>query len=106
MTDDGNGEAYVYDALNRLISANAMSVSLGYDASERLYEIAATGARRFLYDGDDLIAEYDAGGTLLRRYVHGPGVDNPIVCYDGGHLSGTGGATQRCLPNTSGAEKV
>ena len=37
----------------------------------------------FLYDGDRLVAEYDpsrsAGNQLLRRYVHGPGVDEPIV---------------------------
>ena len=35
------------------------------------------------YDGTDLIAEYDGAGTLLRRYVHGPGVDEPLVAYEG-----------------------
>ena len=34
-------------------------------------------------DGTDLIAEYSSGGTLLRRYVHGPGVDEPLVVYEG-----------------------
>jgi RHS repeat-associated protein len=42
---------------------------------------------RFLYDGVDAIAEYNASGALLRRYVHGPGVDEPIVWYEG---AGTG----------------
>ncbi|WP_276818449.1 RHS repeat-associated core domain-containing protein [Nitrosomonas europaea] len=31
----------------------------------------------------DLVAEYNSGGTLLRRYVHGPGVDEPLVWYEG-----------------------
>lgn len=33
----------------------------------------------FLYDGDRLVGEYDAAGTLLRRYVFGSGVDRPVV---------------------------
>lgn len=40
-----------------------------------------------LYDGDELVAEYNAFGTLLRRYVHGAGVDDPLVWYEG---TGTG----------------
>ncbi|MDZ4150170.1 RHS repeat-associated core domain-containing protein, partial [Methylicorpusculum sp.] len=35
------------------------------------------------YDGSDLVAEYNSTGTLLRRYVHGPGVDQPLVWYEG-----------------------
>ena len=38
---------------------------------------------QFLYDGDRLVAEYDGGGNLLRRYAHGPGVDEPLVWFDG-----------------------
>lgn len=39
----------------------------------------------FLYDGDTLVAEFDASNTLLARYVHGPaaGADDPIVEYNG-----------------------
>ena len=30
------------------------------------------------------MAEYDSGaGTLVRRYVHGAGVDEPLVWYEG-----------------------
>jgi hypothetical protein len=43
-----------------------------------------------LYDGDRLTAEYNgASATPLRRYVHGPGVDEPLVWYEGA------GATDR-----------
>ncbi len=33
---------------------------------------------RYVYDGDDLIAEYNAAGTCLRRWVFGPQVDEPV----------------------------
>ncbi|WP_198140821.1 RHS repeat-associated core domain-containing protein [Nitrosospira sp. NpAV] len=43
-----------------------------------------------VYDGTDLVAEYDASNALLRRYVHGPGIDEPLVWYEG---TGTGSKT-------------
>lgn len=42
---------------------------------------------RLAYDGQDLIAEYDTSGTLLRRYVHGPRTDEPIIWYEGSGTS-------------------
>ncbi|MEO8397506.1 MAG: RHS repeat-associated core domain-containing protein, partial [Chloroflexota bacterium] len=39
-----------------------------------------------LYDGDALVAEYE-GSTLVRRYVHGSGVDEPLVWYQGSALT-------------------
>ena len=42
---------------------------------------------RWLYDGHDTIAEYGGSTTPQRRFVHGPGIDEPIVWYEG---SGTG----------------
>jgi hypothetical protein len=38
---------------------------------------------RFGYDGQNLVGEYSGTGTLLRRYVHGPGSDEPLVWYEG-----------------------
>ncbi len=37
---------------------------------------------RYAYDGDRIIAEYDGSGTLLRKFVYGPGVDEPICLID------------------------
>jgi hypothetical protein len=34
-----------------------------------------------------VIAEYNASGTVLRRYVHGPGDDEPLVWYEGSGTS-------------------
>ncbi|MEX1221549.1 MAG: hypothetical protein WEA82_05500 [Idiomarina sp.] len=53
-----------------------------------MYSSTCNGTQtRFLYDGDELVAEYNSSGTLLRRYVHGVGTDDPLVQYNG---SGTG----------------
>jgi RHS repeat-associated protein len=49
----------------------------------RLHQVAGGSTTRFLYDGVDMIAELNTSGTLLRRTVHGPGADEPIVWYEG-----------------------
>ena len=50
-------------------SGGGVSATLKYDPASRLYEVAGTSETRFLYDGADLIAEYDGAGNLLRRHV-------------------------------------
>jgi RHS repeat-associated protein len=45
---------------------------------------------RFLYDGDALVGEYDGAGTLIRRYMHGPGTDEPILWDEGQAMNCTG----------------
>jgi RHS repeat-associated protein len=82
MTSDG-AKTYGYDYDNRLTSASG-GVSLSYDPISRLHQVVQGGATtRFLHDGADVIAEYDGAGALLRRYVHGPGIDDPLVWYEG-----------------------
>jgi hypothetical protein len=47
---------------------------------------------QFLYDGDRLVAEYGSSSPTappLRRYVHGAGVDEPLVWYEGASLDDT-----------------
>jgi RHS repeat-associated protein len=48
-----------------------------------------TSDTRFLYDGDALVAEYDASGALAKRYVHGSNAaaDDPLVDYVGATLA-------------------
>jgi RHS repeat-associated protein len=56
---------------------------LTYDPTGRLLSTAQGGVTtKFLYDGTKLIAEYNGSNALLRRYIHGDGVDDPIVWYD------------------------
>ena len=87
LTSDG-GIAYTYDAENRLV-VTSTGAQLTYDPLGRLYETykASTGATRFLYDGDQLTAEYTGSGTLLRRYIHGIGEDDPLLWYEGSELT-------------------
>ncbi|MBW8882586.1 MAG: hypothetical protein JF615_14530 [Asticcacaulis sp.] len=86
MTSDG-AVTYAYNA-NNLMTSTSNGASFVYDAENRLQSYTAGGATsKFLYDGTDLIAEYN-GTTLLRRYVHGSGTDEPLVWYEG---SGTAG---------------
>jgi RHS repeat-associated protein len=79
---------YQYDGANRLTrvanaGAQTANATLAYDPEGRLFEEAgSTATTRFLYDGANLIGEYDTGNTLQHRYVHGIGVDEPLVWYN------------------------
>lgn len=85
LSSDGT-TSYGYDALNRLTSAGA--VTLSYDPAGRLYQTTSSGTTtRFLYDGVNLIGEFDGSGTLLRRFVHGAGADEPLAWYEGAGVS-------------------
>ena len=81
-----DGWTYQYDAHNRLTSASktGVSLSLNYDSVGRLATTTVNDAEiMYVYDGDSLIAEYDSEGNMLNRYVHGLGVDDPLVRYQG-----------------------
>ncbi|WP_116811997.1 RHS repeat-associated core domain-containing protein [Steroidobacter cummioxidans] len=87
-----NSGMYGYSSENLLTSAPG-GVSLSYDPMARLYQSSSSaGVTRFAYDGDRLVAEYNASNQLLRRYVHGAAVDEPLVWYEG-----NGTATRRWL---------
>ncbi len=81
LTQLGN-KTYGYDTDDRLTSAD--SNTLGYDADDRLSKTTFGGSEtQFLYDGEDLVGEYNSLNALQRRYVHAPGVDEPLVWYEG-----------------------
>jgi RHS repeat-associated protein len=76
----------VYDCENRLTTAG--SVSYGYDILgrriSRTYGVS-TNTIYYVYDGDHIIAEYDDTGSLICKYIYGPGIDNPVAmiyCID------------------------
>lgn len=81
---------------------NAPAATLAYDAQGRLSEIVkGVDTTRMLYDGVNLIAEYDGSGNVLRRFVHGPGTDEPMVWYEG---SGSSAGVRRWfLANQQGS---
>ncbi len=86
LTSDG-ARTFTYDVENHLLSVTGgAGLNLTYDPLGRLAQ-ATSGSTvtQFLYDGDRLVAEY-SGATLIRRYVHGPGADVPVVWYEGNGL--------------------
>jgi RHS repeat-associated protein len=65
-------------------------LALTYDPTGRLESSSLNGSKtNFLYDGDELIGEYNSSGTLLNRYVHGIAEDDPLVWYVGSGTSNT-----------------
>jgi len=92
LNNDGN-RTFAYDSENRLVSASisatSTSATLSYDPLGRLQTYTVTvgsgspSATNFLYSGDQLVAEYNASGVMLRRYVHAAGEDLPLVWYEG-----------------------
>jgi RHS repeat-associated protein len=106
-----NEYVYLYDVENRLVEMRARGTSntnclalsyagqikaeLRYDPLGRLFQTTnfingvSQGARRYVYDGDALVAEYNAAGTMLARHLHGPlaGADDPIAEYNGAGIA-------------------
>lgn len=76
------GAAYSYTSENRL--AGTGSIQLQYEITgNRLLQMynTATGLdMRFGWSGDQMISEMNAAGwAIVRRYVPGPGTDEPVV---------------------------
>jgi RHS repeat-associated protein len=87
LASDGS-TTFVYDAENRLVSAaGARNATLSYDPLGRLFQTSGATVTQFLYDGDELVAEYSSAGAVLRRYVHGVGTDDPVIWYEGPGLT-------------------
>jgi RHS repeat-associated protein len=90
QTETDCQNAFTYDASGQVETAAVTVVpgqttnsSMAYDALGRLYQVSANGTTtRFLYDGVDMIAEYNGSNVLQRRYVHGQGSDEPLVWYE------------------------
>lgn len=78
-------EAYTYNGLNQLTGVSGgHSATLAYDPASRLYQvISGASTARFLYDGVNMIGEYNGSNALQRRFIPGPGTDEPIAWYEG-----------------------
>lgn len=121
LITDGT-DNWVYDVENRLVdaapvvagTADSHNAKVRYDPLGRIYEVVsydpadtaratALSTTRFLYGGDELLAEYNAAGTVLRRYVHGGDgtADDPLAWYEGTGF--TTGAERFLRPNWQGS---
>ncbi|MEE8208765.1 MAG: RHS repeat-associated core domain-containing protein, partial [Nitrosomonadaceae bacterium] len=83
LTDDGT-YLYYYDCENRLTDVNDKTTgnpvaSYTYDyLGRRVSKTVDGNTIKYCYDGDQVIAEYDGNDTLLRKFVYGPGIDEPV----------------------------
>ncbi|MCI1278362.1 MAG: hypothetical protein LKG23_05185 [Nitrospira sp.] len=99
---------YTYVAENRLTqvqefaAGNSTAIttsSYRYDGLGRRIEKVANGqTKRYIYDGEDILLEYNGSNVLQARYTHGPGIDEPIAVTKGAttffyHQDGLGSVT-------------
>jgi RHS repeat-associated protein len=77
---------YGYNGDNLLTSTGgAITSTIDYDPLDRLYQTTnGASIRRYVFDGSVLVGEYNSSNVLVDRFVHGPGVDEPLVWYYSG----------------------
>ena len=80
LTTTGSN-SYGYTAENHLVTGPS-SASFSYDQFGRLFKEAQSTTIRFQYDGQQMTGEY-VSSALQRRYIYGPGSDDPVVWYEG-----------------------
>jgi RHS repeat-associated protein len=85
LTNDGEYK-YYYDCENRLTDVNTTAdtriASYKYDYLGRRIQKTVHSSQnttKYVYDGDQIIAEYSGDGTLLKKYIYGPSIDEPIM---------------------------
>ncbi|WP_338445660.1 RHS repeat-associated core domain-containing protein [Pelagerythrobacter marensis] len=85
LTNSGT-DTFAYTSENLLTGVTG-AASMVYDPLGRLWQVgdltSGGATTRFGYDGIAMIGEYNTANQLQRRYVHGPGIDSPIVWYEG-----------------------
>jgi len=83
------GSSFGYSAENRLRTATVggNGYSLFYEPAGRLSQTGFAGTTWLGYDGANLAYEHEGGSGIARRYVFGPGVDEPLVWYEGSGTS-------------------
>ena len=66
--NDSPVASYAYDYLGRRISKTIYG--------------SPNVVTKYAYDGDRILAEYDGSGTLRRKFIYGPGMDEPICLIE------------------------
>ncbi len=93
-TNDANGNlagdgvwTYTYDYDNRLTQATKTGTTAAYKYDpfgRRIEKNVNNGTvTKFVYDGDQVIAEYDGTGALQAKYVYGAGIDEVLTMWRG-----------------------
>ncbi len=81
-TDSKGQNSYVWDYENRLVQVTLPAgdiIKFSYDPFGNRVSKSVNGLIvYYLYDGEDIIAEYDSKGIMIAKYTHGKGIDEPI----------------------------
>src|SRR2546430_2697985 len=103
--------SYAWDFENRLTSVTLPgtggTVTFKYDPfGRRIYKSSSSGTSIYTYDGDNLVEETNAAGSVVARYAQGEDVDEPLVMLRSSatsyyHQDGLGSVTS--LSNAAGA---
>ncbi len=103
---------YEYDAENKLVRVETAgkTVNYKYDGLGRRVEKevidASTTTTRYVYDNEDILLELNGANSIVSRYTHGPGIDEPLIMEKSSqsfyyHSDGLGSITE--ITNQSGA---
>jgi RHS repeat-associated protein len=104
---------YSYDSENRLVSSlrggagGTDEAIYAYDPFGRRTSKTVNGVTtKFLYDGDQIIAEYDSSDNMIAKYINGASIDETIRMDRGAnsyyyHYDGLGSVTN--LTDATGA---
>lgn len=72
-----------HDAYNRLVQVQKTGLatqSYQYDhQGRRISKTAGAATTHYLYNGDNIHAEYTAWSAAAASYTHGPGTDDPLI---------------------------
>ncbi len=89
-TETVGSTTYAYDDENRLIrveTTGGLVITYTYDPlGRRIEKNANRTITRYLYDREDILLEYNESGTVTARYIHGPGIDEPLAMEKNGQM--------------------
>lgn len=78
MTVGPTGSSLAYDSLNRLVTAGNQSYTYD-DQGRRIAKTVGGTTTSYLYNGQDIVAEYSNWTSPTAQYTHGPNMDDPII---------------------------
>ena len=104
ITQNGNIKqlTFAYDPFGNRISKTIVQDAIGTDCTS---PNVCPRTINYVYDGKNIIMEYDQSGNITAKYTHGPNIDEPLAVQQGTntyyyHADGLGSIT--ALSNTSG----
>ncbi len=80
-----SGPSPEQDTSNWAVPGGSLTGEIAYkhDVLGRRIEKKVDGyTTRYVHDGDHIIAEYDGNNNLLRKYIFGPGIDQPVCMIE------------------------